>query len=89
VTNDREGPIQYAAKKNEQQQAQRLGTDKDELRNTIRACWDQSDCGRSFESALARYAARNENFVPVRRDQAATLSPTARKSSSRSWVTHA
>jgi hypothetical protein len=53
VKNYREGPIQYAAKKNEQQQAQRLGTNKDELRNTIRACWDQSDCGRSFESALA------------------------------------
>jgi len=33
---------------------------------------------------LARYAARNENFVPVTPDQAATLSPTARKSSSRS-----
>ena len=53
VKNEREGPIKYAAKKNEQQQAQRLGTNKDEIRNTIRACWEHSDCGRSFEAALA------------------------------------
>ena len=54
VRNEREGPIKYAATKNEQQQAQRLGVDKDAIRNTIRACWDRSDCGRSFDDALAQ-----------------------------------
>src|SRR5207302_1911621 len=52
VKNERDGPIKYAAKKNEQQEAQRLGTDKDAIRNTIRACWDHSDCGKSFQAAL-------------------------------------
>ncbi len=54
VTNERAGPIKYAATKNEQQQAQRLGLDKDALRNTIRACWDRSDSGRSFDDELAQ-----------------------------------
>jgi hypothetical protein len=58
VTNEREGPILYAATKNEQQQAQRLGVDKDAIRNTIRACWERSDCGRSFDDALA-----SEGFI--------------------------
>ena len=53
VKNERDGPILYAATKNEQQQAQRLGVDKDAIRNTIRACWERSDCGRSFDDALA------------------------------------
>ena len=52
VRNEREGPIKYAAKKDEQQQAQRLGVDKDAIRNSIRHCWDQSDNGRSFQAAL-------------------------------------
>jgi len=53
VKNERDGPILYAATKSEQQQAQRLGVDKDAIRNTIRACWERSDCGRSFDDALA------------------------------------
>jgi hypothetical protein len=53
VKNEREGPIKFAATRDEQQQAQRLGVDKDAVRNAIRACWDRSDCGRSFEAALA------------------------------------
>jgi hypothetical protein len=53
VKNERDGPILYAATKNEQQQAQRLGVDKDTIRNAIRACWERSDCGRSFDDALA------------------------------------
>jgi hypothetical protein len=53
VKNERDGPILYAATKNEQQQAQRLGVDKDAIRNAIRACWERSDCGRSFDDALA------------------------------------
>ena len=52
VRNEREGPIKYAATKTEQRQAQRLGVDKDAIRNTIRQCWDQSDKGRSFQAAL-------------------------------------
>lgn len=64
VKNEREGPIKYAAKKNEQQQAQRLGVDKDELRNTIRACWDQSDCGKSFQDAL-----EHEGMILAQGDQ--------------------
>lgn len=58
VKNERDGPILYAATKNEQQQAQRLGLDKDAIRNTIRACWERSDCGRSFDDALA-----NEGYI--------------------------
>jgi hypothetical protein len=53
VRNEREGPIKYAPTRAEEEQARRLGLGKDEIRNTIRACWDQSDCGRSFEAALA------------------------------------
>jgi hypothetical protein len=53
VKNERDGPILYAATKNEQQQAQRLGVDKDAIRNSIRDCWERSDCGRSFDDALA------------------------------------
>ena len=53
VTNEREGPVKYAATKNEERQAQRLGFDKEAIRNTIRACHDHSDCGRSFDDALA------------------------------------
>jgi hypothetical protein len=64
VTNEREGPIKYAAKKNEQQQAQRLGVDKDAIRNTIRACWDQSDCGKSFQAAL-----EHEGMILAQGDQ--------------------
>jgi hypothetical protein len=53
VKNERDSPIKYAATKNEERQAQRLGVDKDAIRNTIRACWERSDCGRSFDDALA------------------------------------
>jgi len=53
VTNEREGPIKYAPTRAQDQQARRLGVDANEVRNTIRACWDRSDCGRSFEAALA------------------------------------
>ena len=53
VKNHRDSEIKYAATKDEQQQAQRLGVDKDAIRETIRACWDRSDCGRSFEAALS------------------------------------
>jgi hypothetical protein len=53
VTNHREGHIKYAPTRAEHEQARRLGVDIHEIRNTVRACWDLSDNGRSFEAALA------------------------------------
>jgi hypothetical protein len=52
VTNQREGEIKFAPTRIEHEQARRLGQNVHELRNTIRECWDRSDCGRSFQSAL-------------------------------------
>jgi hypothetical protein len=53
VPNQREGPIKFAPTKAQDEQARRLGVDIHAIRNTIRACWDRSDCGRSFDGALA------------------------------------
>ncbi len=53
VTNRREGLIKYAPTRAEQEQARRLGLNPHELRNTIRACYERSDCGASFQAALA------------------------------------
>jgi len=53
VKNEREGPIRYGATKNEEQQAQRLGFKKEAVRNLIRQCSDASDCGHTFDDALA------------------------------------
>jgi len=53
VTNRREGNIKYAPTRAEDEQARRLGLDVHELRNTIRACYERSDCGASFQAALA------------------------------------
>jgi Relaxase/Mobilisation nuclease domain len=53
VKNHRDGSIKYGVTKAEEQQAQRLGFDKEAVRNTIRRCWDAADCGRSFDAALA------------------------------------
>jgi hypothetical protein len=52
VTNRREGNIKFAPTRAEHEQARRLGLDIHELRNTIRNCWDRSDCGASFQAAL-------------------------------------
>ena len=52
VTNHRKGPIHFAPTRAEEEQARRLGLDVHEVRNTIRHCWDRSDCGRSFQAAL-------------------------------------
>src|SRR5579883_1235958 len=52
VTNHREGHIKYAPKRAEHEQARRLGLDIHELRNTIRSCYERSDCGASFQAAL-------------------------------------
>jgi hypothetical protein len=52
VTNEREGEIKFAPTRAEHEQARRLGQDVHEVRNTIRDCWDRSDCGQSFQAAL-------------------------------------
>jgi len=52
VRSEREGPIKYAPKHWEEEQARRLGADKDAIRNTIRACHDRTDCGRDFDNEL-------------------------------------
>jgi hypothetical protein len=52
VKNERDSRIKYAATRGEEQQAQRLGLDKEAIRNTIRACWDRADCGQSFLAGL-------------------------------------
>lgn len=53
VRSEREGPIKYAATKNEERQALRLGVNKEAIRTTIRACHDRTDCGREFDNELA------------------------------------
>lgn len=55
VTSHRNSEIQYAPTKAEEQQARRLGTDIHKIRETIRHCYETSDCGRSFQSALAEH----------------------------------
>jgi hypothetical protein len=52
VTNQRDGNIRFAPTRAEHEQARRLGLDIHEVRNTIRDCWDRSDCGASFQAAL-------------------------------------
>jgi hypothetical protein len=52
VTNKREGDIKFAPTRAEHEQARRLGLDVHEVRNTIRACYERSDCGASFRAAL-------------------------------------
>jgi len=52
VTNQREGQIKYAPTRAEEEQARRLGLNIHDVRNTIRACYERSDCGASFQAAL-------------------------------------
>jgi hypothetical protein len=52
VTNERESQVR-APSRNEFEQARRLGVDIDEVRQTIKQCWDRSDNCRSFRAALA------------------------------------
>ncbi len=54
VTNDRRGPA-LAPNRNEHEQARRLGVDIHETRNKIRDCFERSDNGRAFETALAEH----------------------------------
>jgi hypothetical protein len=52
VRNHRDGPV-LAPNRDEFEQARRLGIHIHQVRDTIRECWDQADCGRAFRSALA------------------------------------
>jgi hypothetical protein len=53
VPNQRERSIRFAPTRAEEQQGRRLGLDVHITRETIRSCFDRSDSGRSFQSALA------------------------------------
>jgi hypothetical protein len=64
VRNERDGSIKYAPTRAEHEQARRLGVDIHEIRNTIRACWDHSTNGRSFEAAL-----EHENLMLAQGDR--------------------
>jgi hypothetical protein len=73
VTNRREGNIKYAPTRAEDEQARRLGLDVHELRNTIRACYERSDCGASFQAALAHEGMRlaqgeKRDFIVIDRE---------------------
>ncbi len=52
VRNTRPDRISYAPTRAEDEQARRLGVNIHEIRQTIRDCYERSDCGRSFEAAL-------------------------------------
>lgn len=54
VPNQREGSIRFAPTRDEEEQARRLQVDVHATRETIRDCFDRSDCGRSFRDALAQ-----------------------------------
>jgi len=64
VPNERDSSIKYAPTRAEAEQARRLGLDVHEIRQTIRDCYERSDCGRSFEVALA-----DENLLLARGDR--------------------
>jgi len=64
VPNERKSSIRYAPTRAEEQQARRLGFDIHDVRETIRACFERCDCGRSFQSAL-----ENEGMTLSRGDR--------------------
>jgi len=53
LSNVRKSPIAYAPTRREEEQSRRLGIDLRDHRETIRDCFERSDCGRSFQRALA------------------------------------
>jgi hypothetical protein len=53
VPNQRESSIRFAPTRDEEEQSRRLGVNVHDQREIIRACFERSDCGRSFQSALA------------------------------------
>jgi hypothetical protein len=54
VTNHRADSIKYAPTRAQDAQARRLGVDVHEIRQAIFDCFESSDCGRSFQAALAQ-----------------------------------
>ncbi len=54
VTSRRPDRIRYAPTRAEEEQARSLGLGPHEVRNAIRACYERSDCGASFQAALAQ-----------------------------------
>lgn len=64
VSSEREGPIKFGPTRAEEEQARRLGFDKNEVRNFIRDCYDHSDCGVSFQVAL-----EEQGFMLAQGDQ--------------------
>lgn len=63
VRNERDDRVRAPGRK-EFEQARRLGVDIHQVRETIRDCYRNSDCGLSFEAALA-----NENLLLARGDR--------------------
>jgi hypothetical protein len=53
VKNQRADSINYAPTRVQDAQARRLGVDVHEIRQAIFDCFESSDCGRSFQAALA------------------------------------
>ena len=64
VPNERRSSIHFAPTRAEEEQARRLGVDVHAARESIRACFERSDCGRSFRDALA-----HQGLVLVRGDR--------------------
>jgi hypothetical protein len=64
VPNNRASAIRFAPTRAEDEQARRLQVDVHATRETIRNCFDRSDCARSFRDALAQ-----EGFVLARGDR--------------------
>lgn len=54
VPNSRPSAIRFAPTRDEEEQARRLQVDVHATRETIRDCFERSDCGRSFRDALAQ-----------------------------------
>jgi hypothetical protein len=52
VSSARKGPIAYAPTRPEEEQSRRLGVDLRDHRETLRDCFERSDCGRSFQRVL-------------------------------------
>ena len=64
MASDRKSSIKYAPKRHEEQQAIRLGVAIKDVREVLRAAFERSDCGRSFQSAVA-----SEGLILARGDR--------------------
>ena len=64
VSSDRRSSAKFAPKRKEEQQAIRLGLAINNVREALRAAFERTDCGRSFQSALA-----DEGLILARGDR--------------------